>query len=252
VSPRPRELLTRLLDASSRYENAEIAAGTAYIPMVVAALVARSRHMARVIVRLADEGETTEAQVLLRALLEYAVTINWLDLDREKNPRHWLISDIRRRLAADNELRQLGEPPIIADANRQRYEGVVARFEQDLGGNPGQLPSVQQQAQQIEFPIGYSLAYRFDSQSGVHPTSLGAEQMLEAVEDGFRLRTEPPPGSAPDPYAVAATLLLLALDGGRELVPFIQLDDDYAQVKAEVEGLAPMPPPPQDALLGLD
>lgn len=140
----------------------------------------------------------------------------------------------------------------MTDAKRDQYEQLLARFRDDLAPDGGQLPNVQQQAEAIGFQIGYSLAYRFDSQSGVHPTALGAEQMLEPVGQALRLRAAPPAEAAPDSYPIAAVLLLLAIEGGRNLAPFVALADGYEQTKAEIETLAPQPRPPEDALPGID
>lgn len=251
MNAHPRDLVERLLEASRGYEGAELASDVGYTSLVAAALVARARNLARVIVRLADASEVSESQILLRVLLEYAVTLNWLNLEAYRNPRHWLVSDMRRRLTIENELQGLGEPPILSQSIRQRYERLIQRFENDLGGNPGRLPSVQQQATQIAFPHGYSLAYRFDSQSGVHPTALAAEAILEPDGTNVRLRPRPSSDTAPDPYAVTAVLLLLTLDAGRESVPTIALTVDFEQVRADVEHLVPETPGAAEAVPGI-
>jgi hypothetical protein len=153
--PTPRELVLRLLDATRGYEGAIVSRDQGYVPLVAAALVARARHLATVTVRLADEGEKTETQILLRVLLEYAVTLAWLDHDRERNSRHWIVADIARRLAADDELRKIEDAPLLTDENRARYENLDELLRHELGGNPGQLPNVQQQARAIGFDLGY-------------------------------------------------------------------------------------------------
>lgn len=237
----PCDLVSDLLRLSGHYEAAVVPPGTGFETLAVIGLVARARRIARTIASLTADGELLESYILLRVLLEYQITLAWIVADRGPHLRQWLFDDLRNRLLIDDELRELGEEPILDDEARLRHTTLQDDLRRDLGGEPPRIPSVYDRAKEIGLSLGYTLAYRFDSQSGIHPTCMAAEMlMLRVPQTGqVMIRRNVDAKGLPDPYPVTAALLLSILEAGQELAPTINLDEGFETVKAQVLELAP-------------
>jgi hypothetical protein len=101
---------------------------------------------------------------------------------------------------------------------------------------------VKDRAKEAGVDLWYSLGYRFESKSGIHPTTLAAEQMLKhhPAVGMYEIREDPPGDlDLPNIEAVGAGLLLTILQVAQELVPEMKLDDGFEQVAKEIADLAP-------------
>jgi hypothetical protein len=109
-----------------------------------------------------------------------------------------------------------------------------------LAGPTHRLPSFEQRTREAELPFAYSLAYRYDSISGAHPTPHAIEQLMVQHPRGIAILPEPPPerGYA-DAYGVAAHVLLDALNSAADKIPELRLGEGLEAVKRRLMDLAP-------------
>lgn len=238
----PRSLAVRLLDVSGIYGATAVPDTIGYGRLVVIGLVGRARRLVAAIHHAHDAGDALEAQIFLRALVEYAITIPWMVVNPELHISQWRIEDIRLTLQMDEEVRQHADDPILTDENRAALEALREELMAACGEDMA-LPNVQTRADVIGLPLLYSLAYRYESKSGIHPTSLAAEQLiLNRPEIGmYEIRGEPPEDlNLPDAMGVSAALLLVILEAAQEFLPELPFDEGFDEVKAEVLALAPL------------
>jgi hypothetical protein len=73
--------------------------------------------------------------------------------------------------------------------------------------------------------IDYTLAYRIDSQSAAHPSSLAVQSLMVELPDGaIQVRNEPPAGKRLNVYAAGALRLHHALAMTGHVIPQLRLD----------------------------
>src|SRR5215208_4739723 len=134
--------------------------------MAILGLVGRCRRLVRAAYELADHRMTLEAQILIRVLLEYAITVRWLTLNPRLHFRQWAIGDIKSRLTMDREIQELGEETVLTEETRGLLEERLETYRRECGDAPPSLPRLQERARQTGESLSYSLAYRYDSQIG--------------------------------------------------------------------------------------
>jgi hypothetical protein len=203
------------------------------VELVLAGLILRARRLVRAAYRMADADDLAEASPFIRGLMEYAVTLRWLLLDPPRNFTIWGIDDMRSRLVIAEGARRLADVEVIEPARRVEYEQAKQELEDEwrevLGDPvPKRMPSVETRARETGNQFLYEFAYRFESQTGVHPTAFAVDQMVEREGDEVRLSASPVRASYADPYGVAAVALLDMLDAAGEAVPAFDLRDQTA------------------------
>ncbi len=159
--------------------------------------------------------------------------------------KQWLIEDIRLTLVMDTELRQEAGEPVIEDAKRAELERLREDLRADCGDRPTAMPSAKDRAGAIGAPLLYSLAYRCESKSGIHPTTLAAEQLIRALPEvgKYEIREEPPDDlELPDAEGVSTWLLAAIMEAAQALVPELPMDEGFKEVQAEILKLRPGPP----------
>jgi hypothetical protein len=159
---------------------------------VIAGLVARQRRLLRGAYMLADADMRLEAGMLVRAMLEYLILQKWLELEPRLHHVLWVKDDLEGRLRIDMELRQQapGEHEealeLMEPDRRAEYESSLEEMREQVAQAQEELrldkapryPSVKQQAEATGLAFVYSLAYRYESQSGVHPTAMAIETLI--------------------------------------------------------------------------
>jgi hypothetical protein len=248
-----RECGLELLALSTVYERPVVCDEAGVETLAMIGLVARMRRLLRASYRLADAGEILEASILNRAMMEYLFTLRWLQVDPVLHYLLWAAADLRSRLTLDREVREQAEEEYaeavelmekdVRDQYEQSLEKMQAQIDeakQRLGGKPLRLPSFEQRARAAELPFAYSLAYRFDSMTGAHPTPHAIEQLMVEHPKGIAILPEPPQerGYA-DPYGVAAHVLLDALNSAADKIPELRLGDGLEAVQWRLMELVP-------------
>ncbi len=237
-----RRLGERLLDVSGIYGGAAFERGIGAGRVALVGLVARARRFLRAMHHMIDAGDTLEAQLMARALIEYAITFAWFKVEPEHHLRLWMIEDIRQTLLLDKELNELEGEGVLDETKRRELETLSNELKEACGKKGTSRPSVKDQAKQAGVDLVYSLGYRFESKSGIHPTTLAAEQMLKYCPEArmYEIREDPPGDlDLPNIEAVGAALLLAILQVAHELVPEMKLDDGFDEVANEIAALAP-------------
>jgi hypothetical protein len=242
-----RKLGVQLLEVSGIYGAAAFSDGIGFRRVALVGLVGRARGLLRALHHLLDAGDMLEAQLMSRALVEYAITFAWFQLDPELHMAQWLIEDIRQTLVLDDELKALEGDGVLEDERRNELEQVRDQLKADCGDGATAMPKLKDRAHAAGFDVAYSLAYRYESKSGIHPTTLAAEQLLtHRPQIGkYEIRETPDPDvNLPDVEGVGAALLLAILEVAQELVPEMPLNDGFADVKQAILALAPLEAPP--------
>src|SRR5436309_1976673 len=107
-----RECGFGFLDVSEVYESIVMLHDPSYVLRAWVGLLVRGRHLLRSAYLLTDADELLDALVLVRALAEYELTLDWLALDPEVHVCVWIADGHRSTFTIDDELRDL------ADRNR--------------------------------------------------------------------------------------------------------------------------------------
>jgi hypothetical protein len=219
-----------LIDLAGRLDGRRFGAKDR-VELVVAGLVLRARRLVQAAYRLADADEVAEASPFMRGLMEYVVTLRWLLLDPPRNFTIWAIDDLRGRLVIANAGLRLAQVELLEPEMRQEYEERKAALEKewrDVFGEPvpKRMPSVEARARATGNQLLYEFAYRFESQTGVHPTAFAVDQMLDKIGGEVRINSSPIRASYADPYGVAAVALLDMLEAASEAVPAFSVADD--------------------------
>lgn len=247
-----RDCGLRLIDISNVYERGVVPYDADRKTLAIAGLVARQRQLLRSAYLLSDNGHGLEAAILQRSMLEFLIVQKWLLLDPETHLVLWVAHDLEARLRIDRELRELAPDArdevikILEPETGERYELWLENLEHqleqaclELGVDRPRLPTLREQARAVGLELGYSMAYRFESQSAAHPSALAIEQLMQDRPDlgGISLLGEPPPerGRA-DPYVVCAVILREALSDAAAAIPELQLDG-LADIVARLEEL---------------
>lgn len=178
-----------LLDASDAYEELEVDPERLDVATVFALVGVARRHL-RAAYALTDLGLEMEAIPVRRALLEYALRIDWLLTDRQLNLKLWRWDDARTRLGIDEDAEDF--PGDVLDAEtRALLERTMAEIEADTAdelkakGLPLGVPSIKTLAKHA-MPDVY-VAYRYDSQF-IHPSAIAAQQRITRMPPEGRLR----------------------------------------------------------------
>lgn len=114
---------------------------------------------------------------------------------------------------------------------RTRYEETRAALEEEWRETvgdpvPRRMPSLERRTRETGNQLLYEFAYRFESQTGIHPTPFAVDQMLSENAGHVRLSATPVRASYADPYGVVAIALLDMLDAAAEgALPNLDLDD---------------------------
>jgi hypothetical protein len=243
VGENQRKLGVRLLEVSGIYGAAAFPDRIGFRRVAMIGLVGRARGFLRALHHLLDAGDVLEAQLMSRALIEYAITFAWFSLDPELHLGQWLIEDIRQTLVLDNELRELEGEGVLEGARRAELERVRDELKNECGEGNTAIPNLKDRAGAAGFDFAYSLAYRYESKSGIHPTTLAAEQLLRHRSEvgRYEIRETPPSDvRLPEIEGVGVALLLAILEVAQELVPEMPLDDDFEYVKREILALTPL------------
>lgn len=248
-----RECGFELLALSTVYERPVVGDEAGVETLAMVGLVARMRRLLRSSYRLADAGEVLEASILNRAMMEYLFTLRWLQVDPELHYVLWAAADLKARLTIEREVRQQAEDEhaeaveLMEPDVREQYELALDKMQaqieeakERLAGRPLRLPSFEQRAREAELPFAYSLAYRYDSITGAHPTPHAIEQLMVQHPRGIAILPEPPPerGYA-DAYGVAAHVLLDALNSAADRIPELRLGEGLDAVQGRLMELAP-------------
>jgi hypothetical protein len=235
-----RTLGLELLEASSSYEGLVVTTGVE--TAVIAGLAARQRRLLRSAYRLADADERLEAQIIVRSQIEFLIVQKWLQLDPELHFPLWFIEDVRARFAIQTDVLRAYGIDVIEPRNVERYEKVregrrgelaqiCERREIDVPG----YPSLIEQAEAVGEGGSYALAYRYDSQTAVHPQALAIEQLLDQIPKGLAIRSESH-ALAVDTHATSAVALLVALKSAAEHSPelaFVELEELDKEITAQ-------------------
>jgi Family of unknown function (DUF5677) len=219
-----RAIGEEFLHVSEHYEGGTLPKTGGLFVLAIAAIVARSRRMLIAIHHLTEVGCDLEAGIILRSLNEYAITARWLCGNRLANHAIWAWDDIRRRIEMDRELGRLGVEDRIAPDVMARYETSRAEYAEIYRQATGQkatsrsLPSVLERAKCVNMVVEYGLAYRYDSNAGVHPSALALQRIVVEHADEYELRSEVPVQAGDvAPEAVAAALFAHVLIAGAEV-----------------------------------
>jgi hypothetical protein len=253
-----RECGLQLLEISRIYERGVVSYEAGPQTLAIAGMVGRQRRLLRGAYLLADEDQRLESSIMLRAMLEFLIRQKWLELNPRLHYALWAADDLKARLRIDREVREddpeLHEEAflVMAPEMRQLYENQLARMQEQLAAlhaeldldRPPSYPNLREQAIAVGLGLSYSLAYRFDSQSAAHPSTMAIEQLFQDRPDlgGVRLLPEPPAERAyADPYGVGAFILRDALAGAAAMIPEFQLEG-FDPVVANLEEAVTQPP----------
>lgn len=234
---------------SGIYGAAAFQDGIGFRRVALIGLVGRARGLLRALHHLLDAGDVLEAQLMSRALVEYAITFAWFRLDPELHMAQWLIEDIRQTLVLDDELRALDGEGVLDEPRRTELEQVRDQLRIECGDGRTAIPNLKDRAHAAGLDIAYSLAYRYESKSGIHPTTLAAEQVLTHRPQVGRYEIREAPHAdvhLPDIEGVGAALLLAILEVAQALAPEMPLDDGFDDVKQAILALAPLDTPAAD------
>jgi Family of unknown function (DUF5677) len=238
-----RDLAEILLDGSSYVDGleVEVAARERWVP---ALFVMRVRRLVRGALLLADDGQGLEAAILLRSVSEYLITFHWLFLDFDAHDLVWRIDDLRSIVAMDDAASKAGFG--ILDAQiREKYLEARARWRERLDALDNidarvpekardRLPGFEQRANAAQLEGLYGLAYRWDSLAAAHPNATAVEQFLERPGGGiFRIAAETQ-HPLPDPYPIAALLLMLVLLKAGEVSEELRYPGDLDAVAGQL------------------
>jgi hypothetical protein len=244
-----RGIAYALLDGSDQVEGLEVGAPDRQL-WVPALFLLRARRLVRAALLLADAGQGIEASILLRAITEYLITLHWLFLDFDAHDLVWRIDDLRGILAMDDDATQAGFA-ILDPEIRPLYEDGKRRWRQHLDAlenvdervsEPARerLPSFEQRARATQLQGLYGLAYRWDSLAAAHPNATAVEQFLERHGNGILRISSAPQHPLPDPYPIAALLLMLTLLKTGELAPELRFNGDLDEIADRLRELGAM------------
>jgi hypothetical protein len=204
-------------------------------------LALRSRRLVRGIYRLADDGDWLEAQILLRALLEYSLTAQWIGQDPRPRFLSWWLEDDKRFRTMEREVQALIEHPVeVPEDLRQGREELASQFAAEAKKlNAPKFPRLQQMAKAVGGSLGYSFVYRVQSQVGAHPYPHGLDSLIEdrPVNGGVFLRPDPVGRPAVEPYYFAAALLFMALREAGRAFPPVDLGNDSGRFESELRAI---------------
>jgi hypothetical protein len=271
ISRDARAVGVRLLELTRPYENLVVPAGLGVTKLAVLTLVARARNLLRVTHYLADTGDGSAAALSVRAITESVLTLGWFNRDPELAEAVWMLDELRSRLSHHEEVakeerrqraraRRAGEPVaalapgqslgLLPRSRVREYRKLQAKERARVKNLPrvarrkkrlrveriAKMPGFGDRAKVADMPWVYSFAYRFDSNSAAHPTSMALEQFLEVTPEGIRILPTAS-GARADPYYVAAALMSALLELAEDHVDHAEIEAGLTEIRAEIERL---------------
>jgi hypothetical protein len=197
--------------------------------VVAAGLALRARRLVRSIVALRDRDEWLEAQILVRTLLDYLITLEWIARDPQVRVLSWWLADEGSfARMADGVASVTGEHidvPEELDTAQAEVSSRIAAEAAAAGAPP--LPNLRDRAKEVGADLGYEFLFRLYSQGGVHPTRQSIVMLIEDLEpqQAVVLHEKPPAGPIDDPYYLAGALGCIALQTLSRLEPGLSLPD---------------------------
>jgi hypothetical protein len=238
LTARARSFGLDLLERSSLYDQGVAVPYGDAAALSLVGLASRARGLTRAIYRLLDASEWLEVQVLLRSLLEYTLTAQWLAQDPRPRFLSWWLEDDRRFRVMEREVRALVKEPIEdipEDLQRGRDE-LRDQFEKDAQAqNAPRFPKLIDMARAVDSPLAYSFVYRVLSQSGAHPYPHGLDSLIEdrPESDGVFIHGRPREEPTIEPYYLAGALLFISLREAGAVVPTVALTTELDAVEPE-------------------
>ena len=227
-----------MLELSRIYESVTVPPACPKVWPAIVALVARQRRHMQAVLNLGDAGLYLEAEIVVRTMFEFFIRQKWLHSDPELHRLLWFHDDIQRRFTIDRTVRrstandatptEILRPDVRESLERTRdeIEKKLAEIaaERALDRIPT-YPQLEAQAIQVGEELAYNLAYRMDSQSAAHPSTLGLENLARLLPDGgIEVLAEPEPENRLDVYGTGAVYLREALLMAGEEIPQLRVD----------------------------
>ena len=196
-----------LLKVSASMDNTLVRpVGRAAEGEVVVMFVVRARRLTRAIFTLLDDDLAVEAEILMRALMETAVTFAWLGKDLSRRMERWQLDDHRWAIEQDDAAREAGSST-LSDAARARRialrDGLLARRVKGM-------PDFRAMADSID-PSLYA-GYKIASHGAIHATRFAMGRFFaQRTEEGATIHALAKP-LFDEQYEDAALWLSVALD----------------------------------------
>jgi Family of unknown function (DUF5677) len=216
---RGREIGERLLAETTRFDIAVAISIEDRKGIAVRAMISRARRLLRGIFTLADAGMDLEAMVLVRALVEFTITLAWLLKDPELAVLQMAWDDSRGRRRIHDHFYRLAGVEVYSKAKLEEFDAGNLGVLDQLRGRPAKLPPLEQRAIKGGLEHLYASAYRAGSQAAAHPTIWGMEQLMEGLSEQpagqLVIHPDVPPTHPKlEPYEIAVRLygLMVVLD----------------------------------------
>jgi Family of unknown function (DUF5677) len=197
------------------------------VGMVGVGLAMRIRHLARAVIRLTDDGSWLEAQILLRSLLEYVITLEWIAKDPERRVLSWWRADERAFDVMVGEVSSLlGHPVGLSEVDEVVHRQLIEQIANEaVAAEAPPYPGLKERAKDAEESLSYSLLFRLYSQGGVHPFRQSLLPLIEDMpkRDAVLIRARPREGPIDDPYYLTTVLVVITHERLSELQPTLQL-----------------------------
>jgi hypothetical protein len=245
---RARELLVDAVDATSALDRGILVPYGNKASFATVGLAMRSRRLAMSILTLCDAGSWLEAQILVRSLLDYVITLEWILLDPEVRVYSWWQADDRSFDTVVREVtEQISLPIELSVDEEQARRDLIARIAKDAEevGAPA-YPPLQQRAQEVSSSLAYSLFFRLYSQGGAHPYRMSILALLRDVPErrAALILGEPDRQPVDDPYYLTGVLMIVVhrrlaeKEAGLGLPSVVPLEARLAELKSELDQAA--------------
>jgi len=175
--------------------------------------------------------------VLLRTLLEYTLTSQWLAQDPRSRFLSWWLEDDRRFRVMEREVRALAKEPIddIPEERRGRDE-LREQFQKHAETQDApRFPKLIDVAMAVDSPFAYSFVYRALSQSGAHPYPHGLDPLIDdqPESDSVFVHDRPTEGPTIEPFYLAGALLFISLREAGAFFPPVALTTELDALEPE-------------------
>lgn len=202
--------------------------GAGPLTLVKVGFAARGRRLLRAAYMLLDNDHAPEGVAHLRTMSEYVIVGRWIAKDPETRLRIWTFDDVRRTLLIDDKAVEHGDFRLMDDQTRAFFDEAKASLtattpdepaERAAVGKPDRLPSVEEMAGDVGLSLAYNIAYRIDSQSGVHAAGMAINNVYDSVAEGNLVRLVPHVTLGVDSYGFGASILLDLLSDADSVIP---------------------------------